>query len=133
VVLVAEDDASVRLTIEFILEDEGFELLLAEDGEEALQLAQDKHPDVILLDHMMPKMDGKEVLTALRNISSTRDIPVLVLSGMGRGAPEEWPGALFVGKPFSPEELVGRIREALSASSAGSAQEPGGRPTNPEG
>lgn len=114
-VLVAEDDASVRLTIEFVLEDEGFEVFLAEDGEQALKIAQAELPDVILLDQIMPKLDGKQVLHALRADESTKDIPVFVLTGMARGAPEEWPGASFVGKPFSPDDLVRLIKERLAA------------------
>lgn len=113
VVLVAEDDASVRMTIEFVLKDEGFVVLLAENGEEALRVAQDSLPDVILLDQVMPKMDGKEVLMALRSHGPTSEIPVLVLTGMTRGAPGDWPGAHFVGKPFSPDALVDRIRKVL--------------------
>lgn len=113
-VLVAEDDAGVRMAIDFVLSDEGFEVLLAEDGEQALILARSELPDVILLDQMMPKLDGKQVLSALRESSSTRSIPVFVLSGMSRGAPGDWPGADFVGKPFSPEELVGLIRKRLA-------------------
>lgn len=102
------------MTIDFVLSDEGFNVLLAEDGEQALSLARAELPDVILLDQMMPKLDGKQVLTALRERSSTRSIPVFVLSGMSRGAPADWPGAHFVGKPFSPEELVGLIRKRLT-------------------
>lgn len=113
VVLVAEDDPSVRMTIEFVLKDEGFEVLLAEDGEMALQVARDSLPDVILLDQIMPKMGGKEVLTALRDHEPTSGIPVVVLTGMARGEPGDWPGAHFVGKPFSPDALVARIRKIL--------------------
>ena len=112
-VLVAEDDRSVRMTIEFVLEDEGFEVHMAADGAEALQKAREILPDVILLDQIMPKMDGKEVFAALRADESTRSIPVIVLTGMARGAPSEWPGAHFVGKPFAPEELVDQIRELV--------------------
>ncbi|MEA2447182.1 MAG: hypothetical protein QOK47_819 [Actinomycetota bacterium] len=104
----------MRMTLEFVLEDEGFEVILAEDGEQALALALSETPDVILLDQIMPKLDGKQVLTALRAAVSTKDIPVLVLTGMARGAPEDWPGAHFVGKPFSPDELVDRIRKVLA-------------------
>jgi DNA-binding response OmpR family regulator len=118
-VLVAEDDASVRLTLEFVLKDEGFEVVSAKDGEQALAHALELDPAVILLDQVMPKMDGKEVLAALRRDDSTKDIPVLVLSGMGRGSPGDWPGAHFVGKPFSPEELVRRIREVLGSTPQG--------------
>ena len=112
-VLVAEDDHSVRMTIEFVLEDEGFDVHLAGDGAEALQMARDILPDVILLDQIMPKMDGKEVLTALRAEEATRGIPVLVLSGMSQGSPDDWPGASFVGKPFAPDALVAEIRAVL--------------------
>ena len=101
------------MTIEFVLQDEGFDVLLAEDGEQALQMALQTRPDVILLDQIMPKMDGKEVLLALRADESTRDIPVLVLSGMAKGPSSDWPGAQFVGKPFSPDALIKRIREVL--------------------
>lgn len=113
-VLVAEDDASVRLTIQFVLEDEGFDVLIAQDGHEALQIARSEHPDVILLDQIMPKLDGKQVLQALRADDATRDVTVFVLTGMSRGAPEEWPGAEFVGKPFSPDDLVQLIRKKMS-------------------
>jgi CheY-like chemotaxis protein len=112
-VLVAEDDPSVRMTLEFVLEDEGFDVLVAEDGEAALRVAEDRIPDVILLDQMMPKMDGKQVLLALKQDEATSSIPVLVLSGMARGDEEEWPGAQFVGKPFSPEDLIERIRHVI--------------------
>jgi DNA-binding response OmpR family regulator len=115
VVLVAEDDPSVRMAIEFVLEGEGFEVLLAEDGERALAMARAKSPDAILLDQMMPKLDGKQVLSRLRESKDTAEIPVLVLTGMARGAPGEWPGAHFVGKPFAPDDLVESIRGALSS------------------
>lgn len=114
-VLVAEDDFNVRLTLEIVLEDAGFEIMLAADGEEALRAARASTPDVILLDQIMPKLDGKQVLHALRQDEATRNVPVLVLSGMERGVPDDWPGAQFVGKPFSPEELVRRIRAVLPA------------------
>ncbi|HYP22086.1 MAG TPA: response regulator [Actinomycetota bacterium] len=114
-VLVAEDDFNVRLTLEIVLQDEGFDTVMAADGEEALKAARSSSPDVILLDQIMPKLDGKQVLHALRQDAATRDIPVFVLSGMERGVPDDWPGAQFVGKPFSPEELVRRIRAALPA------------------
>lgn len=112
-VLVAEDDPSVRMTLELVLDLEDFEVIVAVDGEQALAAARTQSPDVILLDQMMPKMDGKQVLSALRQDEATRAIPVLVLSGMARLSGDEWEGAEFVGKPFSPDDLVRRIRSAL--------------------
>jgi CheY-like chemotaxis protein len=113
VVLVAEDDASVRLTLEFVLKDGGYEVLFAHDGEEALRLAQTSLPSAILLDQVMPKMDGKEVLSALRDDEATAQIPVFVLTGMDRGPAEEWEGAHFVGKPFSPSDLLSQLKSAI--------------------
>ncbi len=114
--LVAEDDPSVRLTLEFVLEDGGFDVIMAEDGEKAYRLAQEEHPDAILLDQIMPKMDGKEVFSALRSDQSTIGIPVFVLTGMARESTADWVGAHFVGKPFSPDDLIRRIRRALGTS-----------------
>ena len=116
VVLVVEDDASVRMTLSFVLEDEGFAVLEAEDGEEALRLATSEHPSVILLDNVMPKMGGPQVLAALKENDATSDIPVFILSGMTPRADTEWAGAHFIGKPFSPDALVDRIRSVLSGT-----------------
>jgi DNA-binding response OmpR family regulator len=116
VVLVAEDDASVRMMIEFVLRDEGFDVLLAEDGEIAVDIAMTRSPDAILLDLMMPKLDGRQVLARLRASESTADIPVFVLSGMTRNTAMELDGAHFVGKPFSPDQLVGAIRDVIEPS-----------------
>lgn len=112
-VLVAEDDPSVRMTLEFVLEDEGFDVLFAENGRQALDLALNEPLDCLLLDQMMPMMDGHEVFAALRKNPGTRSLPVFVLSGMSRRAPDDWGDAYFVGKPFSPEDLVSRIREVI--------------------
>jgi DNA-binding response OmpR family regulator len=114
VVLVAEDDPSVRMAIELVLKLEGFEVLFARDGEQALRVARDTKPDCILLDQVMPKMGGREVLGALKSNESTSDIPVLVLSGLVNDGKDEWQGADFVGKPFSPDELIQRIRTIVS-------------------
>jgi CheY-like chemotaxis protein len=112
-VLIADDDSHVRMTIELVLQDEGFRTVIAGDGEEALRLATAKLPDMILMDQSMPKMGGKQVLSHLRNDERTRLIPVLILSGRSWGSAEEWPGAQFLGKPFNSDELVARIRQAL--------------------
>jgi DNA-binding response OmpR family regulator len=95
------------------LEDEGFEVLHAEDGEEALNLAMSLQPHAILLDQLMPKMNGRQVFSALRQDDATKGIPVFILSGMQRRSDDEWAGAQFVGKPFAPDELVKMIRSAI--------------------
>jgi DNA-binding response OmpR family regulator len=114
-VLIAEDDPSVLMTLEWILGDEGFGVVTARDGREAMQLATARRPDVILLDQVMPKMTGKEVLSALRKDDATRDIPVFVLTGMTPDDQDDWVGAHFIAKPFSPDDLVKRIRRVLES------------------
>ncbi len=113
-VLVAEDDPSVRMTLQFALEDEGFEVLLAEDGARALDLARSESPDVILLDQVMPRMDGTVVVRHLRSDEATRAIPVFILSGIAERGPE-FEGVGFIPKPFALHEVVSRIREVLEA------------------
>lgn len=102
------------MTLEFVLSDEGFDVVFATDGEAALELARSERPDLILLDHRMPKLNGKQVLEALRADESTRSVPVLVVSGMGLATSDEWPDVEVVAKPFSPDDLVERVRSALS-------------------
>lgn len=116
VVLVAEDDSSIRLTLDFLLSDEGFAVHLASDGEEALALAEQIYPDVILLDGVMPKLNGREVLDRLRADDGLRHIPVIVLTGLERRDETDWPGTLFITKPFDPDELIAGIRELSSRS-----------------
>ena len=110
---MAEDDPSVRLALEFVLKYEGFDVVFAEDGIKALEVARNARPDIILLDHIMPKMDGREVLGELRGHEATSGIPVLVLTGMAERDFDAWEGAEFVGKPFSPDELIAKINDAL--------------------
>lgn len=101
----------MRVTLELLLDIEGFRVAIATDGETALSTARRERPDVILLDHFMPKMTGREVLGELKRDPATSSIPVLVLSGLGVDAGAEWEGAEFIGKPFSPGDLVARIKE----------------------
>ena len=101
------------MTLEFVLQDEGFDVLFAENGRQALDLALNENIDCLLLDQMMPIMDGTEVLAALRENEETRALPVFVLSGMSRKGPEDWGDAYFIGKPFSPEDLINRIKAVL--------------------
>ncbi len=107
------------MTLQFVLEDEGFEVLAAADGESALDLARRSNPDVILLDQVMPKLDGKQVLRALREDPQTGSIPVIVLTGMERGGDDAWPDTKFIGKPFAPDDLVATIRNLLQSDQTG--------------
>lgn len=83
-VLLVEDSKFLRLTNERVLSRAGFEVFTAVDGEEALRVANDKLPDIILLDMMIPKVSGPEVLKALKNNPATKGIPVVVLTSLSQ-------------------------------------------------
>lgn len=116
-VLIAEDEADIRQLISFNLERESYNTLLAGDGEEAVFIAYNKIPDLIILDLMLPKMDGFSVFKELRLDSRTKDIPVImltakaqlddVIAGLEMGADD------YLTKPFSPKELVLRVKALL--------------------
>jgi DNA-binding response OmpR family regulator len=117
VVLVAEDDEDILALVVFDLEDEGYEVLTARNGAEAIRLAFERLPDLILLDVAMPGLDGYEVTRRLRADESTRGTPVVlltaraqvrdVITGFEAGAND------YVTKPFKPEELRTRLHAAL--------------------
>jgi CheY-like chemotaxis protein len=81
-VLVVDDDEAIRETVNDVLTDEGYDVLLAENGEQALRLLKERHPSVVLLDLMMPVMSGWEVLEALEDREDLAHIPIVVVSAM---------------------------------------------------
>jgi DNA-binding response OmpR family regulator len=121
VVLVAEDDEDILALVVFDLEDEGYEVLTARNGTEAIRLAFERLPDLILLDVAMPGLDGYEVTRRLRADKSTRGTPVVLLTaraqvkdvilGFEAGAND------YVTKPFRPDELRTRLHAALGRRS----------------
>lgn len=116
-VVVVEDDDDMRRMIELNLRPGGFEVVTAPDGETALDLIRRVDPDLVLLDIMMPRMDGLEVCERLRKDVTTRYIPVIFLTAKGRL--QDRVAGLSVGgddyltKPFDPIELVARVRAAI--------------------
>jgi CheY-like chemotaxis protein len=123
-ILVADDDAATRQMLELLLQDEGYEVLLARNGMEVVQQVESQAPDLVLLDLMMPEMDGYEALNALRESGRLRSMPILVVSARSIPIYQEISknlGAVeHIVKPFVPEELLVKVREALS--SRGGAQ-----------
>jgi len=121
-ILVAEDSSTVRKLVAARLSADGFEVLEAADGEEALILAKNDHPDLVVLDKMMPKLDGFEVVRALREDPETSAVPIVmltdrtseadVLGGLGLGVEEYMP------KPFSPHELSIRVRRVMNRANS---------------
>ena len=114
-VLVVEDDASIALGLRINLQGEGYRVLVAEDGERGLDLARTESPDLIVLDVMLPNMNGLEVLQALR--SEGRTMPIIILSArtgeMDKVTGLELGAEDYVAKPFSLAELLARVRAGL--------------------
>ena len=116
-ILIVEDEAPLVTLLRYNLEREGFAVLDAQDGEEALNVAREQKPDLVLLDWMLPLMSGIELCRQLRRGAETRAIPVVMLTargeegdklrGLDSGADD------YVTKPFSPSELIARIRAVL--------------------
>ncbi len=117
-VLVVEDDPSIALGLRMNLESEGYEVHLAEDGDSGLSLARSLAPDLIVLDIMLPKRNGLEVLHDLRN--EGKIMPIIILSAkageMDKVAGLELGAEDYVAKPFSLAELLARVRAALRRS-----------------
>ncbi len=114
-ILVVDDDKNTRLLMEAVLQEENFGVLTAEDGQEALDLMEKNYIDLIILDIMMPGMDGYEFTETLRSVHN--DMPVLMVSA--KQLPEDRKKGFLVGiddymtKPVDPEEMVLRIRALL--------------------
>lgn len=116
-VLIADDEQNIVISIEFLLKREGFEVLVAHDGDEALDRVRADRPDLVLLDVMMPKKNGYEVCQAIKSdpaLSSTR---ILMLTAKGRDT--EIAKGLAIGadaymtKPFATRDLVAKSLELL--------------------
>ena len=121
-VLVADDDPDILTVVKINFELDGFEVETAVDGEDALQKATSNPPEVIVLDIMMPRMDGLTALHRLRSQASTANIPIILLTA--RGLPEDRVRGLELGaddyitKPFDITELAARIRAVLRRNQA---------------
>ncbi|MCH7998641.1 MAG: response regulator transcription factor [Chloroflexi bacterium] len=113
-ILLVDDEPMVTDVVERYLRREGFQVLLAADGEAAVATARDSAPDLILLDLMLPKIDG---LTAFRQIRSHSSVPVIILTAKGEETDRivglETGADDYIAKPFSPREVVARVKAVL--------------------
>ncbi|HEY8004799.1 MAG TPA: phosphate regulon transcriptional regulator PhoB [Phenylobacterium sp.] len=126
-VLVVEDEDSLATLLQYNLQKEGYEVALAGDGEEALLLVDERLPDLVVLDWMLPKVSGIEVCRRLRQRNETRNLPIIMLTargeetdrvrGLDTGADD------YVVKPFSMTELTARIRAVLRRIRPGLAED----------
>jgi DNA-binding response OmpR family regulator len=116
-ILVADDEEDLRELVSYRLSRSGYEVVEAVDGQEALELATERTPDLMVLDVMMPRLDGYELTRRVREQDSLRGVPVILLTarsqesdvsrGFDVGADD------YLKKPFNPDELVARVRAVL--------------------
>ena len=122
-ILAVDDDRLLLRLLEINLGKVGCRVLKASDGPTALRLAEEERPDLILLDLMMPRMDGWEVMRRLKGSEATRDIPVIVITGkvdpLTRAELLDLGADDFVSKPFDLLELREVVREKLGGAGAG--------------
>lgn len=113
-ILIADDEASIRRILETRLSMIGYDIVTAADGEEAVAVFNKENPDLVVLDVMMPKMDGYGVC---REIRRTSDVPIIILTALGdvseRITGLELGADDYVVKPFSPKELEARVKSVL--------------------
>jgi CheY-like chemotaxis protein len=116
-ILVADDEPHMLRVTELSLKKGGFDILLARDGRQAVELATTQKPDLVVLDVMMPEMDGFAALRVLKSQPDTAAIPVIILTSRGqrivREEAETAGAALYLTKPFSPSELLAEAKRIL--------------------
>ncbi len=116
-ILVVDDEPNIVLSLEFIMQKEGYDVRIAKDGEEALQAIKEKVPDLVLLDIMMPAMSGYEVCQRIRANPEWKDIRIVMLTAKGREVDQEKGMAMgaddYITKPFATRDLIARVKMNL--------------------
>jgi DNA-binding response OmpR family regulator len=116
-ILIADDEPNILVSLDYLMKREGYTVLLAHDGQEALDLLRAQRPRLVLLDVMMPKKTGFEVCQEVRQDDALKDTLILMLTARGRETDVVKGLALganaYMTKPFSTRDLVGRVRELL--------------------
>ena|SRR5947199_3411936 len=116
-VLVVDDDPVIVKLLQVNFEMEGYEVITASDGEEGLQRARESMPDVMLLDVMMPKINGLQVASTLKGDATTAGIPIVLLSAKAQAADVQAGKAVadeYITKPFDPLELLDRVSKLIA-------------------
>ena len=117
-ILIVDDEPSIVVPIQFLMEQQGYNVLVAENGEDALDIIYKYKPDLILLDIMLPRIDGYEVCEIVRLDPRYRDIKVIFITAKGREVEIAKGLALgadaYITKPFSNTELVSKVKELLA-------------------
>jgi DNA-binding response OmpR family regulator len=118
-ILIVDDEPNLVLALELLMKKEGYETHAVDDGEKALEAAERLRPDLILLDVMMPKLDGYEVCQRIRANPALAGVAIVMLTAKGREVEREKGLALgadlYITKPFSTREVVRKVKEVLAA------------------
>ena len=116
-ILIVDDEPNIVMSLEYIFKKENFEVFIARDGSEAIEIAEDNLPDIILLDIMMPNVDGYQVLKHLKKNPKLDNIKVLFLCAKNKVSDIELGLQLgadkYISKPFSTKKLVKEVKELL--------------------
>lgn len=119
-ILIVDDEPNIVISLEFLMMREGHEVRVARDGEAGLAAVREHRPDLVVLDVMMPKLDGFSVLASIRSDPDLAHTHVLMLTAKGREAEREKGLTLgadaYMPKPFSTRELVDKVKELLAAT-----------------
>ena len=116
-IVIADDEPHVLRSLEFILKKQGYKVVTAVNGEDALEKIHGCEPDLVFLDIQMPKMDGNTVLLKLREEPKYKDLYIVMITAKGQEADRlhslESGANEYVTKPYSPRKLIGRVKEIL--------------------
>lgn len=116
-ILIVDDEKNIAISVDYLLRREGYEVSVAHDGEEGLRLIRSDRPDLVLLDIMMPKMNGFQVCEAVKQDPALADVRIVMLTAKGRDAEKEKGLALgadaYITKPFATRELVSQVKALL--------------------
>ncbi len=121
-VLIVDDEPNIVVSVEFLMQREGYDVVTASDGQEAIDLLADTRPDLMILDVMMPRKNGFEVCAEVRADPGLTGMPILMLTAKGREAEMKKGLSLgadaYITKPFSTHELVVKVHELLARGAA---------------
>ncbi len=113
-ILIADDNENIRTALTYLLEDEGYQLMLAKDGADTLRKVRERHPDILFLDIMMPEMNGYDVCRTIKNDPQLKSTYVIMLTAKGQVAEQERGKEVgadeYIVKPFSPMEILAKVK-----------------------
>ena len=116
-ILIVEDESDILVTLQILLQSEGFDVITATDGMEALNKVKSESPSLIILDLMIPKLDGYKVCRILKFDEQFNKIPIIIITARAQEADKEKSKEVgadyYITKPFEPEELLSKIKEFL--------------------